>query len=223
MPDPIHETDYFAPQISKSERKIAIQYGRMFALAGLRLRLPPGPVLDIGCGAGPGLRYIASRGHAVYGADGSLYALQEAAKLVQASGLAQMDATRHFPFAASSFGLVLGNEIIEHLPAGPPFLHECLRVLRPGGMLLLTTPNLWDIRRITAPLVGRQWSGDTDPTHINLYTPRRLRRELLDAGFTNVAVRSGFKPMRWLPPHRNPMAVPYPPLIGNGLLAIGTR
>ena len=219
----VDEASYFAPQVRKSDRKIAVQYGRMFAIAGLKQHLPAGPALDVGCGAGPGLRYIASRGAVAFGADASLYALRQAADLLPAQGLVQSDATALFPFADATFGLVLGNEIIEHLPDGLVFLGECLRVLRPGGMLLLTTPNLWDIRRITAPLVGRPWSGDTDPTHINLYTPRRLQHELARAGFERARVRTGLKPMRWLPPHRNPIAIAYPPLIGNGIVATGVR
>jgi hypothetical protein len=95
--------------------------------------------------------------------------------------------------------------------------------LRPGGTLLLTTPNLWDIRRVTKPVVGQPWSGDTDPTHINMYTPRRLGREMLAAGFTRSRVRTGLKPMTWLPPYSDPWPVPYPPLIGNGIVATGTR
>jgi SAM-dependent methyltransferase len=219
----IDEPVYFAAQVSKSDRKIAVQYGRMFALAGLSDRLPMGPVLDVGCGAGPGLRYITRRGAVAVGADASIYALRQASQLVQASGLVRSDAMVTFPFADRSFGLVMANEIIEHLPDGVAFLRECLRVLRPGGMVLLTTPNLWDIRRITSPLLGRRWSGDTDPTHINLYTPRRLHYELGQAGFDRPRVRSGLKPMRWLPPHRRPLAVPYPPLIGNGIVATGVR
>lgn len=219
----VDEASYFAPQIRKSNRKIAVQYGRMFALAGLKHQLPAGPLLDVGCGAGPGLRYIAGRGAAAFGADASIYALRQAAELLPGQGLVQSDAMAPFPFADATFGLVLGNEIIEHLPDGIVFLRECLRVLRPGGMILLTTPNLWDIRRLTSPLVGRPWSGDTDPTHINLYTPRRLQRELAQAGFAQARARTGLKPMRWLPPHRKPLAIAYPPLIGNGIVATGVR
>lgn len=217
------EAEYFAPQARKSDRKIAAQYGRMFALAGLKHRLPEGPALDVGCGAGPGLRYLASRGAAAYGVDQSLYALRQAASLVRVNGLVQIDATLPFPFRDASFGLVIASEVIEHLASGLAFLGECRRVLRPGGILLLTTPNLWDIRRVAAPLLGRPWSGDTDPTHINLYTPSRLRRELLECGFERPRVRTGLKPMFWLPPHRDPHAIPYPPLIGNGIVATGLR
>jgi glycogen(starch) synthase len=222
-PEIQNEAEYFGNQVRKSDRKIATQYGRMFRLAGLGARLPEGPALDIGCGAGPGLRYLAGRGAAVVGVDASLYALQRARELVAPRGLARTDARGALPFREGAFGLVLASEMIEHLPSGVAFLRECVRVLRPGGLLLLTTPNLWDIRRVTKPLVGKPWSGDTDPTHINMYTPRRLGLEMREAGFTEIRVRTGLKPITWLPPYSNPWPVPYPPLIGNGIIATGRR
>ena len=217
------EAAYFGNQVRKSDRKIAVQYGRMFRLAGLGRTLPDGPVLDIGCGAGPGLRYLATRGAEAVGIDASFYALQRARDFVASAGLAQTDARASLPFRDGVFGLVLASEVIEHLPDGVPFLQECFRVLRPGGVVLLTTPNLWDVRRITKPAVGQPWSGDTDPTHINMYTPARLGRELRAAGFARTRVRTGLKPMTWLPPYSDPWPVPYPPLIGNGIVATGTR
>jgi 2-polyprenyl-3-methyl-5-hydroxy-6-metoxy-1,4-benzoquinol methylase len=222
MSKSVNEIEYFAPQVSKSDRKIAVQYRRMFALAGLDKQLPAGPVLDVGCGAGPGLRYISSRGARVVGIDPSIYALRQARGLITVD-MAQMDAAARFPFADGAFGMVLANEVVEHVPDGVEFLRECARVLRPGGIVFLTTPNLWDIRRVLAPLVGRVWSGDTDPTHINLYTPPRLAEDLVRAGFKSPRYKTGFKPIRWLPPHRNPLAVPYPPLVGNGIVATGVR
>lgn len=217
------EAAYFGNQVRKSDRKIATQYGRMFRLAGLARRLPQGTALDVGCGAGPGLRYLASRGVDAVGIDASLYALKEARALVTSRGLVQTDARGTMPFRDGVFGLVVASEVIEHLPDGVPFLRECRRLLRPGGVLLLTTPNLWDIRRLTKPMVGEVWSGHTDPTHINLYTPRRLARELRQAGFATSQVRTGLKPMTWLPPYSHPTPIPYPPLIGNGIVATGTR
>jgi len=218
-----NEALYFGDQVRKSDRKIRVQYGRMFRLAGLGRRLPEGPVLDIGCGAGPGLRYLAMRGARSFGVDASFYALRQSATLVECRGLAQTDARGSLPFRDGVFGLVVASEVIEHLPEGVAFLRECRRVLREGGTLLLTTPNLWDVRRLTKPLVGQPWSGDTDPTHVNLYTPARLRRELTAAGFVRASVRTGLKPMTWLPPYDRPFPIPYPPFIGNGIVATGKR
>src|SRR5215216_1056785 len=142
--DKAYPPDYFAAQIRKSDAKIAWQYGRIFALVGVRdvdqLR-----VIDIGCGAGPGLRYLAGRG-----------------------------------------ALVLLSELVEHIEDAGPLYEECYRVLRPGGRIIVTTPNLWDVRRVLSPLIGRRWSGDMDSTHVNLYTPTRLAAELRRAGFGQV-------------------------------------
>ena len=53
------------------------------------------------------------------------------------------------PLAAASFDAVVAGEVIEHLVPEDvlPALSECVRVLRPGGRLLLTTPNPSDIKR----------------------------------------------------------------------------
>lgn len=59
------------------------------------------------------------------------------------------------PHATASFDRVVATEILEHLAAPGLFLSECWRVLRPGGILHLTTPNVVDLRGRTAALRGR--------------------------------------------------------------------
>ncbi|NJN67734.1 MAG: class I SAM-dependent methyltransferase [Chloroflexaceae bacterium] len=217
-----YNPDYFAAQLRKSDPKVAWQYGHIFALAGV---VPSGRVLDIGCGAGPGLRYLAAQGIAAFGIDLVSYPLLKAQHLAPAAGLVQGNAGVSLPFASASFDLLLASELIEHLPDGRPLLAECSRVLRPGGYAVITTPNLWDVRRVFARLTGRVWSGDTDPTHINLYTPPRLAREMASAGLVRVRWRTGIKPVFWLSSRRLRLRFPfpYPPVIGNGLLAVGEK
>lgn len=217
-----HEQGYFADQLRQSDRKIGAHYNRLLRLGGLPRDLPAGEILDLGCGAGPGLRYLAQRGRPAVGLDGSMYGLLEARRLTPVRGLIRGDLAQGLPFQSGRFVLVLASELIEHLRDGPGFLRECRRILQPGGVLLLTTPNLWDVRRLFSPLLGRPWSGHTDPTHINLYTPARLRRELKGAGFA-ARVVTGLKPMAWLPPYRKGAFVPYPPFVGNGIVARGER
>ena len=220
-----YDEKYFAAQLNKSDAKVAWQYGRIFELAGVKLGNRPLRVLDVGCGAGPGLRFLETCGQRSVGVDLVLYPLEEARRLVPGAGLVQADVGGALPFADSSFDLLLLSEIVEHLPDEQPLLRECRRVLRGGGRVVVTTPNLWDARRALAPLTGRVWSGDTDPTHCNLFTPARLGRALEAAGFAGVRWRTGIKPMRWLSSRRLGLrlALPYPPLVGNGLLAVGAR
>jgi SAM-dependent methyltransferase len=218
----LYRREYFESQMSKSDNKVRTQYGRIFRMAGVR---PAGRILDVGCGAGPGLRYLAGNGVQTYGVDLVYYPLAEAQKIVPVQGLVQADVAYALPFADQRFDIVLLSEIIEHLRNGRPLIFECYRVLRPGGHLIVTTPNLWDIRRKLAPLFGKEWSGDTDPTHINLQTPTSLTDDMISAQFKDVRWQTGIKPAFWLTSPRLgvQIPVPYPPVIGNGLLAVGRK
>lgn len=217
-----YTSEYFDRQRTKSDAKIAWQYDRMLRFAGVR----PGNrtrVLDVGCGAAPGLRYLHERGVAAVGVDVSAPALAAARQLLPNARLVRCDLERGLPFAPGTFDLVLMSEVVEHVADLRLVLAEVRRALRPGGALVLTTPNLWDVRRAVAALGGPTWTGDRDPTHINLQTPRTLRRTLEVAGFDRIAIRTGWKPLARIGGRRLPrqLTVSYPPLIGNGIMASG--
>jgi SAM-dependent methyltransferase len=100
-----------------------------------------------------------------------------------------------FPFPDASFSLVLACEIIEHLYRSPMhFLHECRRILVPGGALLLTTPNAASTHSVARVLIGKEnpqvfsaypSSGNADEraVHVREYTPWEIRTVLESAGF----------------------------------------
>lgn len=217
-----YDEQYFANQVRKSDRKVAWQYGNIFALAGAN---PVGRVLDVGCGAGPGLRYLSARGVEAFGVDVMRYPLNEAQRMNSNFGLVQANVEYVLPFADASFDVLLVSELIEHLRNGRHLLFDSYRILRPGGRIIVTTPNLWDVRRVVAKVTKQPWSGETDPTHVNLYSPTRLVDEMTSAGFTHVHWRTGVKPVFWISSRKLDiqMPVPYPPAIGNGLLATGIR
>jgi SAM-dependent methyltransferase len=224
MPLPVtdrYAPAYFRDQVAKSDAKIGWEYDRLLGFAGLTLR-PGARVLDLGCGAAPGLRYFAARGIAAVGVDVAPAALHQARSLLPSSRLICADLTAPLPLRDATVDLIILREVIEHLPAVVPVLAECRRLLRPGGALTLTTPNLWDARRPWLRVMGRVWSGDADPTHVSLFDPPSLARALRAAGFPHSRVATGFKPLLRLGGRRLPvrLAVPYPPLVGNGLLAV---
>lgn len=214
----VDEAAYYAAQERKSDRKVAWEYGRLLALAGLKAPAT-WRVLDVGCGAGPGLRFFSARGNATCGLDCSAHALARARRLVPAAWLVQGDLESGLPFAPASFDLIVLGDVLEHLAHGEALLAECCRVLRPGGGLLVRTVNRWDARRHWQ---GRRWSGVADPGHVRLYSPPQLRRLLRQAGLAGVRVRAGVKPLFWLP-LRRPLGLPWPPLLGNGLMGSGYR
>jgi 2-polyprenyl-3-methyl-5-hydroxy-6-metoxy-1,4-benzoquinol methylase len=186
---------------------------------------PDARILDAGCGAGPALRYLKQRGFVAFGTDLIEYPLTQARQLIPDARLAQCDSDVALPFADNSFDVVLLSEVIEHV-ASPEFtLRECRRVLRGGGAVALTTPNLWDVRRAYYPLLGKVWSGDADATHQTLFNPQTLSQVLERAGFRNVRVRAGFKPLKYLSSRRLPFhaVIPGLPVIGNTLVGVGYK
>ncbi len=219
-----YDDSYFQNQIRKSDAKVEWQYGTLLKFVGFNGRAPL-RVLDAGCGAGPGLRYLDARGYVAFGSDLVEYPLLAARELAPSSRLVQSNLDQGLPFADDSFDSILLSEVIEHVLDARAVLRECWRVLRASGAVVLTTPNLWDARRPFYRLGGRVWSGDADPTHVELFNPRTLARALCKAGFANVNVRAGFKPLAWISSRRLNvrLAIPYPPLIGNTLIARGYK
>jgi ubiquinone/menaquinone biosynthesis C-methylase UbiE len=182
-------------------------------------------VLDAACGAAPGLRYFDERVEQVIGLDVSTAALRAARGLLPDAQLVQANLDTPLPFGARTFDLIVLREAIEHVADGETTLRDCLRTLRPGGCVAITTPNLWDARRPLFALTRRTWSGDADPTHTHLYTPREMATVLRRIGFRHVRVRTGFKPVMRIGGRRLPFqaAIPYPPFVGNGIVAFGWR
>lgn len=107
-------------------------------------------ILEVACGRGGFLRYLASAGANAYGMDFSFAAVRAAqGKTVGADPavvacVVQGDA-QALPFPDNYFDLVISCETIEHLPAPDKAVRDFYRVTRPGGRLFLTTPNYLNI------------------------------------------------------------------------------
>lgn len=104
--------------------------GKQIALASLPVH-NGGEALDVGCRDGHWTKVLRERGYKVTAFDLEP-TLPEALVL---------DANQPLPFATSSFHVVWCAEVIEHLGDPAKTIAEMLRVLRPGGTLVLTTPN----------------------------------------------------------------------------------
>lgn len=142
-------------------------------------------VLDVGCGSGWMINYLKKYGFEMKGVDISYEALK-ISKQIKAS------ATK-LPFKDEAFDAVISISLIEHLipKEVDKFLLESRRVLNKKGWLFLVTPNLsTPLRRVQ----GKKWGGYADPTHINLYTPNKLRKLLKSFNFNNFQLTFPYSP-----------------------------
>ncbi|MBB5826856.1 methyltransferase domain-containing protein [Micromonospora carbonacea] len=109
----------------------------------------------------------------------------------------RLDVTRPLPLADRSVAGVVAAELIEHVYHPGALLAEIARVLRPGGALVLSTPNLAPLQDRVRFLLGRS-PRQVDPTHpylhlhIRPFTAQMLRRMLRAAGFVDVSIRSNY-------------------------------
>lgn len=160
--------------------------GRLRLLQRAIRRLPrrPSQILDLGCHSGWLTSYLATwTGAAVTGLDFSESAIAYGRQHRPMLHLEVADITQPLAFPSSHFDLVTAFDVLEHLPGVPALLREVRRVLRPGGVFLITIP--------TGRLFGAVWWVWTrsrgavwHDLHSRGFTDRVLRQELTTAGFT---------------------------------------
>ena len=131
------KTQYLNPAVKVGY--LSVQHVERYRFAEARL---DGSIraLDIASGPGYGTRMLGTKGRVVVGVDYDFRALGEAKRSLRSGAFVNADALE-LPFADASFDAVVSFETIEHVEDGSAFLSEMLRVLRPGGTFICSTPN----------------------------------------------------------------------------------
>lgn len=171
----------------------------------IRFHLPQlreaAPVLDLGCGRGEALALLQEQGIECRGVDSSAAMVRRCSRqglqVVQAGLLEALAST-----APGSLGGVVSFHVIEHLPPKSidRLVHLAHAALRPGGLLLLETPNPLSV----AVTAGSFW---LDPTHVRPVHPEMLRACYESAGFADIE-------QFFLHPHPEEERLPEIPLDG---------
>lgn len=145
----------------------------------------PGRLLDVGCGSGLLLQRLRIAGWEVEGLDSDEKAVgrawREYGVTVRCADL------RAMCYPDASFDAVTMNHVIEHVHDPVGALAECWRILRSGGRLVVTTPNIasWGHERF-----GRNWRGLEPPRHLQVFSVKTLAEAARHAGFPRIEVRS---------------------------------
>ena len=160
-------------------------------------------ILDVGCGDGYYLHLLSNLGLnlKLVGTDDDELGLKKAkTNLNKNIKLVQADLMKNLPFKHSLFDKIVMSEVAEHLLNDLKGLREVNRVLKPGGILVLTVPNhnypfLWDpINWLLENLLGKHvksgfFAGIWNQ-HERLYAPKQIRKVVEKAGFRVSAVES---------------------------------
>jgi 2-polyprenyl-3-methyl-5-hydroxy-6-metoxy-1,4-benzoquinol methylase len=149
-------------------------------------------VLDVGCGEGRFAAELARAGAEVVGIDIAAEPLRRAREHhPELVDLRQVPAAGAWPLPDASFDAVWAGEVIEHVADTAGWLSELRRVLRSGGVLLLSTPDHGRLRMLGWALAPYKFEAHFDPRadHLRFYTRRTLSELLEDFGFRDVAVR----------------------------------
>ena len=145
--------------------------------------LKPGTALDFGCGNGDFMKLAQDIGWNVKGYDLDSDAIVSAKKY----GLnADFGGIEHLVNEKNeSYDLITLSHVIEHVYDAEFLLSECMRILKPYGVLWMETPNSKSFGRT---IYGKYWRGLEPPRHIVLFNHSSLELLLTKAGF-NVTTR----------------------------------
>lgn len=142
-------------------------------------------LLDVGCGNGRYLAQMRILGWEVTGVEVDPAAADRARA---AFGLTVHTGTLFDgEFPPESFDVVTISHVIEHVDDPLGLLRECCRVLRPGGRVVITTPNSASLGH---RWFGAVWRGLEPPRHLTIFSPRALDQIVRQAGFQRVKLQT---------------------------------
>lgn len=147
--------------------------------------LPPGKLLEIGCGAGDYIVLMRNLGWDVMGVETDPVACQCAREM---DALNVHEGTLvSAAYKDNSFDAIVMNHVFEHVHDPVALLKECRRIIKPNGNVVVVTPNIesWGHSKFQ-----ENWRGLEPPRHIHIFSPKTMVKAARLAGFQNMEVRT---------------------------------
>lgn len=160
-----------------------------------RRRLRAATLLDLGCGDGNNLAWLSAFGERLYGSDYNLVRLMRARRRCPDATLFLGDIL-DYPARDACFDVIFFNHVIEHIRDDVAALRSVRRILKPGGLLVLGTPNegawWWQLAYRRAPEI----LASTD--HVHFYTAESIGQRMVTAGLRLIETKHlGWGPPDW--------------------------
>ena len=171
--------------VSRCKQATAAHYLGQLAKAGISA----GRLLEVGCGDGDFLVQAAMKQFSVEGIDYSPHSVRKTQAKLPPGTPVHCGEISVLADRAAAYDLCVACDVIEHVRQPAVFLNTVGRLLRPGGWVFLVTP---DFDSLTARLMGSRWL-EFKAEHMFYYTPATLRRQLTQAGFTDIRLWGGTK------------------------------
>ena len=174
------------------------------AVASLLRAVPPNAVVaDLGCGNGSILANFRQRGWQMHGIDFSGSGLMHAAKTYPGIQFELADLSAELPShaLAGRCDVVLSIEVIEHIYLPRIYLRNCYRLLKPDGLLVLSTPYHGYLKNLALAVAGKMdfhYTALYDYGHIKFWSKRTLTLLLEEVGFSVTGFQGlGRVPLLW--------------------------
>ncbi len=187
-------------------------------LEHLRKYVGSGKILDIGCAMGFFLEAARESNWDVYGVELSTYAAKIAQQtLGQKIYNGALEAAK---FEDGFFEVVVMSDLLEHVTDPASFLTEVMRIIKPGGLLMIVTPNL---ESLSAKIMRRHWN-HFNQEHLYYFSPGTISRFLKEKSFEVLDVYPAVKAFNYiyissqLKIHRVPIVTPIIKLLDKILL-----
>jgi 2-polyprenyl-3-methyl-5-hydroxy-6-metoxy-1,4-benzoquinol methylase len=134
-------------------------------------------IMDVGCGIGYFLEVAKERGWEVFGTEFT----DEAVEICRGKGISMQQGVLDVGnYDAGSFDVVASFEVLEHINNPQEEIEKFFQLLRPGGLVYLTTPNFNAFNRY---YLKEKYNVITYPEHLSYYTPKTLKAVFRHAGF----------------------------------------
>jgi SAM-dependent methyltransferase len=225
--------DYYAYSSDNSETtsklpsNLAQRLGRLLKVGTREPKLPPGRMIDLGCGDGKVVEEYEKEGWSAIGVEPDFRAVEAAKNKGRNVVLGTLSTAQGLELA--SYDLIRSNHAFEHVENPRDCLERTYELLKPGATGFIGVPNT---RSFNALLFRSNWFYLGAPVHFYNYSPTNLTRMLESVGFSNVSVRFNSRPaallgniqiqisaMRSGPYSSRGRIAHFPPFLGLALIA----